>query len=131
MIFLDFLGVLVSPPKINNVGLGGLDMSKIPKPFNFESGFYCTNLRQINSRKLLNILFQHMSPINGPKITRINPIIRPIFVPIFFPMICPITSLPPPYPQKCILRPQSLQPQSHDQHISKKSPGLCPGRVRS
>ena len=39
-----------------------------------KSGFYCTNLKQINSRKLLNLLFKHISPINDPK----NAILIPI-----------------------------------------------------
>ena len=40
-----------------------------------KSGFYCTNLKQINSRKLLNLLFKHMFTINGPKMAIIIPII--------------------------------------------------------
>ena len=32
-----------------------------------KSGFYCTNLEQINSRKLLNLFFKHISSINGPR----------------------------------------------------------------
>ena len=48
---------------------------RIPKSWNLEfgafkikkSGFYCTNLRQNNSRKLWKVLFKHLSPINGPK----------------------------------------------------------------
>ena len=32
-----------------------------------KSGFYCTNLKQINSRKLLNPLFTHIFPTNDLK----------------------------------------------------------------
>ena len=32
-----------------------------------KSRFYHTNLEQINCRKLLNLLFNHISPINNPK----------------------------------------------------------------
>ena len=57
------------------------------KSWNFEvlmfeimkSGFYCTNLKQINFRKLLNLLFKHISPMNGPEMA--------IIIPICFPMI--------------------------------------------
>ena len=48
-----------------------------------KSGFYCTNQEQISSRKLLNLLFKHISRINDPKIV----IIIPIFFPMIFPMI--------------------------------------------
>ena len=44
-----------------------------------KSGCYCTNLEQINFRKLLNLLFKHISLINDPKMARI--------IPIGFPMI--------------------------------------------
>ena len=37
-----------------------------------KSGFYYTNLKQINSRKLLNLLFKHISPINGPNMAIIS-----------------------------------------------------------
>ena len=61
--------------------------SKIKKSWNLEflmikimrSKFYCTNLEQINSRKLLNLLFKHISPINDQQIA--------IIVSILFPMI--------------------------------------------
>ena len=42
------------------------------------SGFYCTNLKQINSRKLSNLLFKHISPINDQQITIIIPICVPM-----------------------------------------------------
>ena len=49
--------------------------SKIEKSWNFEIlmfeimkwGFYCTNLEQITSRKLSNLLFKHNSPNNRQK----------------------------------------------------------------
>ena len=44
-----------------------------------KSAFYCTNLKQINSRKLLNSLFKYISTINGQRM--------PIMIPICFPMI--------------------------------------------
>ena len=44
-----------------------------------KSGFNCTNLEQINSRKLLNILFKHISPLNDLQTA--------IIIPMFFPMI--------------------------------------------
>ena len=44
-----------------------------------KSGFYSTNLEQINSRKLLNLLFKHVSQINDPK--------NVIIIPICFSMI--------------------------------------------
>ena len=46
-----------------------------------KSWCYCTILEQINSRKLLNLLFNHIPPINDP--TMAIPI--PIFVPMIFP----------------------------------------------
>ena len=57
--------------------------SKIHKSWNLEfwafkimkSWFDCTNLEQINSRKLLNLLFNHISPINDPTMTIIIPIV--------------------------------------------------------
>ena len=62
--------------------------SKIHKSWNLaildfkimKSGFHCTNLKQSNSRKLLNLLFKHISPINDPTMA----IIIPIFVPMIF-----------------------------------------------
>ena len=55
--------------------------SKIQKSWNLEfrtsqimkSGFYCTKMKQINSRKLLNLLFKYIVAINDPKITIIIP----------------------------------------------------------
>ena len=38
-----------------------------------KSGFYSTNPKQINSRKPLNLLFKHISPINDPQMARIFP----------------------------------------------------------
>ena len=60
--------------------------SKIQKSWIFEiwafkimiSGFYCTNLEQINSRQLLNLLFKHVCPINDPQTARIIPISFPM-----------------------------------------------------
>ena len=88
---LIFLGVLVFA-KINNVGLGGLDTSKNPEIMAFwvlslktmKSGFYDTNLKQINSRKLSKVLFKHMSTINCPKMTIIIPICFPMIFPMLF-----------------------------------------------
>ena len=37
------------------------------------SGFYCTNPKQISSRKVLNLLFKHIPPINDPKMAIIIP----------------------------------------------------------
>ena len=31
------------------------------------TGFYCTDRKQINSRKLLKVLFKHVFPINRPQ----------------------------------------------------------------
>ena len=45
-----------------------------------KSGFYSTNLEQINSRKLLNLFFKHFSPIHDPKMA----ILIPIFLPMTF-----------------------------------------------
>ena len=39
-----------------------------------KSGYSCTNLKQINYRKLLNLLFKHISPTHGPNIAIIIPI---------------------------------------------------------
>ena len=55
-IFIVFLGILVSP-KIKNSWFWGL----VTGSETMKSGFYCTNLKQINSTKLLNLLFKHMS----------------------------------------------------------------------
>ena len=56
-----------------------------------KSGFYYTNLEQIiNSRKLLNLWFKHISLINDPKMAIIIPIIVPMissWFPYHFPMI--------------------------------------------
>ena len=44
-------------------------MSRCPFFWAFKkmkSGVYCTSLEQINSRKLWNLFFKHISPINGP-----------------------------------------------------------------
>ena len=58
-------------PKINNVGFWGvLTRPKSPKPCNLEfgafkimsSGFYYTNLEQIDYRKLLKVLFNTFPP---------------------------------------------------------------------
>ena len=68
MFFNDFtLDVKKGPMgvSIKHVGAG----SKIPKSWKVEisrfkimtSGFCCTNLKQINSRKLLNLLFKYIS----------------------------------------------------------------------
>ena len=62
--------------------------SETKKSQNFEfwasqimkSGFYCTNLQQINSRKILKVVFKHMFTINGQQ----NAIIIPIIVPMIF-----------------------------------------------
>ena len=43
-----------------------------------KSGFNCTNLEKINSRKLLNLLFQHISPINDLTNATIVPIVFPM-----------------------------------------------------
>ena len=61
--------------------------SKTKKSMNLEfwafkimkSGFYCTNLKQIDSRKLLDLLFKHMFTINGFKMA--------ISIPIMYPMV--------------------------------------------
>ena len=49
-----------------------------------KSGFYGTNLKQINSRKLLNLLFKYISPINGPRMAIIIPIVFPYDVTMVF-----------------------------------------------
>ena len=77
-------------PKINNVGFveGVLTRPKIQKSCNFEfgvfqimkSGFYYTDLKRINSRKLLKVLFEHIFTIDDPKGTRIIPICVPMIL---------------------------------------------------
>ena len=52
-----------------------------------KSGFHYTNLEQINSRKFLNLLFKHISPINDVKMTIIIPICFPMIFPMIFPLI--------------------------------------------
>ena len=47
-----------------------------------KSGFYCTNLKQNESIKLLKVLFKHIFTINGPNMA--------IMMSIFFPIIVPI-----------------------------------------
>ena len=42
------------------------------------SEFYCTNLKQINPWKFLNLIFKHIFHINGTKMAIIIPIIRPV-----------------------------------------------------
>ena len=54
-------------PQIMEFGVLGLQ--------NNESGFYYINLKRINSRKLLKVLFKHISPINGPKMAIIISIV--------------------------------------------------------
>ena len=70
-------------PKIKNIGFWGLVTgSKIYESWNLEFGafeiiksnFDGTNLKQINSRKLLKVLFEHMFTIDGPNIAIIIPI---------------------------------------------------------
>ena len=78
----------VSKDKINWFW-GLVTGSKIPKSWNLEfwafkimkSGFYYTDPEQINSRKLLKVLFKNISLINCPKLA--------IIIPINFPMIFP------------------------------------------
>ena len=76
-------------PKIDNVGFAGsghVQKSKNLETMEFrackimKSGFDCTDLKQIKSRKLLKLLFKPISPINCPKMT----IIIPINVPTIF-----------------------------------------------
>ena len=50
-----------------------------------KSGFYCTNLERINSRKLLNLLFKHISHIKDPTTAIIFPICFPM---IFLDFLC-------------------------------------------
>ena len=72
--------------------MGGLDTSQNPQVMEFgvwgykimTSGFYCTNLEQTNSRKLLKVLFKHMSPINAPKMAILIPICFPMMFLYFF-----------------------------------------------
>ena len=45
-----------------------------------KSGFYCTKLEQINSRKLLNLLFKHIFPINDPNMAMIIPILFVVII---------------------------------------------------
>ena len=71
-----------------------LDTSQIQKSWNLElwavkgikSEFYCTNLEQINSRKLLKVLFKHIFTINDSKMAIIIPNILPMTFPMIFPM---------------------------------------------
>ena len=51
-----------------------------------KSLFYCTNLKPINSRKLLKVLFKHISPINDPKVAIIS-LISFLWFPHDFPVI--------------------------------------------
>ena len=61
-----------------------------------KSGFYCTNLKRINSRKLLNLFFKYIFFINGPK-NAISIAIIPLWFPYDFLMIFPMISLWFPY----------------------------------
>ena len=75
--------------KISNVGFRGLgDRLKNEEIMEFcklwasqimKSGFSCTNLKQINSWKLLKVLSKHIPPINDFK--------NAIIIAICFPMI--------------------------------------------
>ena len=62
------------------LGLGdGLKNKEIMDFFEFwafkkmKSGFYCTNLKQINSRKLLKVVFKYIFTIDDQKIALIIP----------------------------------------------------------
>ena len=72
LVFLKHYGII----KWVNTGFCGFKSQKSWKcqvlmSVIMKSGFHRTNLKQINSRKLLNLLFKYISPINGP--TKCNP----------------------------------------------------------
>ena len=76
-IFLILSSILVST-KITNIGFGGSGHVQKSKKHGIlsKSGFYCTNLKQINSRKLSKVLFKHLFTINGST----NAIFIPIII---------------------------------------------------
>ena len=90
-IFLTLLGALLSP-KINNIGCWGSGHVQESRNHGFvesgafkimRAGFYYTNPKRINSRKLLEVLFKHIPTINDTKNTISIPIVSYDF-PIIF-----------------------------------------------